>query len=186
MIRLIHSHPHIASLASNNQPSKKSEEKNKMVARAHGTAKKRRSGKSKIRQKQPLPLQIKIAHGLSNPELKAKYDKKLTPVQLMAAAGLVTDSNSDLKGKAKAMKGSAFLGFANILEAGDGFKDQNPNSKPMSDYDANFAQKNIDKHGSNYKKMERDIVTNDRQWSETKMETLCRKYLTMVTKDTKL
>jgi hypothetical protein len=144
---------------------------------SHGTAKKRRRGGAKIRQKAPAPLQVKIQHRLTNPELKAKYDKKLTPVQLMESMGLVSNSNGDLKGKAKEMKGSAFLGFANILESGDGFKDQNPKSNAISDFDCQFAQANIDKHGANYKKMEMDIKTNDRQWTAKKMETLCTKYL---------
>lgn len=144
---------------------------------SHGTAKKRRSGSNKVRQKSLKAVQVRIKNKLSNPLLKAAYDKKLTPVQLMASMGLVANANADLKGKAKELKGSAFLGFANILEEGDNFADQNPNRKTISDFDAAFAKRNIDKYGADYKKMERDIVVNDRQYTAKKMETLCEKYL---------
>ncbi len=149
---------------------------------SHGTAKKRRSGSSKTKHKPQKRVQVRILRKLTNPEMKEKYDKKLTPVQLMESMGLVSDSNGDLKGKAKELKGSAFLGFAHILDEGDNFHDQNPKRKAISEFDCEYASKNIDKHGANYTKMAMDIITNDRQFSAKKMETLCTKYLSSLVK----
>ena len=56
------------------------------------------------------------------------------------------------------------------------YADANPKRIKLSKFDADYAKANIDKHGKDYKAMQMDIKTNDRQYSAKKMETLCKKY----------
>lgn len=146
----------------------------------HGTAKKRRSG-VKITRPQQKHRVVRIANSVTNKDIKAKYDKNKTPKENLTALGLVFDSNnihneSSNKGKKES---AAFLGFARIVD-GKNFSEINPKRKLMSEVDFEYAKDNIAKHGTNYKAMERDINTNNRQYTEQKMETLCKKYNSML------
>lgn len=146
----------------------------------HGTAKKRRSG-VKVTRKQQKHRTVRIANSVVNQDIKAKYDKNKSPKDNLANFGLVFDANnihneSSNKGNKES---AAFLGYARIME-GTTFVDKNPKRKIISEVDAAYAQLNIKKHGENYKAMEMDITTNSRQYTESKMETLCAKYLTSI------
>ncbi len=143
----------------------------------HGTAKKRRSG-VKVTRKQQKPRNARIVSSIVNQDIKVKYDKKKSPKENLESFGLVFDANnleneSSNKGNRES---AAFLGFAKIVE-GETFVEKNPKRKTISEVDAEYAQLNINKHGTNYKAMERDIISNNRQYTDTKMQKLCEKYL---------
>lgn len=122
---------------------------------------------------------MKIANSVINAEVKKLYDKNKTPSENLASFGLVADVNN-LRGKEDSAippkKYAAFIGFGQLVES-DNFSDRNPKRKKISEFDMEYAGRNIEKHGDNYKAMERDIKTNSRQLTEKQMEKLCRLYL---------
>jgi hypothetical protein len=100
----------------------------------------------------------------------------------MAAFGLDANPNSfkkkSMPGGNGSKKDAAFLGFVPLPES-DNLAEKNPKRRQMSEHDQKYVVALIKKHGDNYKAMERDIDTNVMQYSETKMKTLCGKYLTL-------
>jgi hypothetical protein len=148
----------------------------------HGTAKKRRRGVV-TRQKQQKPAGLRMLRSIKNSEIKSRFDKKKSPIQLIASMGLVTDANADLPAKVEEIKNSAFLGYASVAVSSNNFSESNPRRKAISAFDAEYAQRNINKHGANYKAMEKDIALNDRQLSAKKLETLCTKYLSSLVQE---
>ena len=71
---------------------------------------------------------------------------------------------------------AAFLGYASLSSTTMQAVDHNPKSRIISEWDAQFAKELIARHGSDYKAMERDVKTNDRQLSATQARKLCDKY----------
>jgi hypothetical protein len=144
----------------------------------HGTQKKRRAG-HKITRKAPKHRSVKIANSVANAEVKKVYDKTKTPSENLAAFGLVSDVNN-LRGKIDSAvppkKHAAFVGYGQIVES-DNFSDRNPKRKKISEFDMEYAALNIAKHGEDYKAMERDVKTNNRQLTAKQMEKMCRLYI---------
>ena len=143
----------------------------------HGTAKKRRGG-LKITRKPPQNRQLKIIKSIANSDIKASYDKKKSPKENLIEFGLVPDANNinNVPNIKKKKDHAAFVGYANIVTDSNSYSEKNPKRKVLSDFDKEYAKKNIDKHGDNYKAMELDHHTNDRQLTAKKLETLCQKY----------
>ncbi len=134
----------------------------------------------KITRKQQKHRTVRIANSVVNQDIKAKYDKNKSPKDNLQSFGLVFDANnltneSTNKGKKES---AAFLGFAKIVD-GSTFVEKNPKRKQMSEVDSDYAALNIKKHGDDYAAMQKDIITNNRQFTAKKMQTLCEKYLTM-------
>jgi hypothetical protein len=143
----------------------------------HGTQKKRRAG-NKVTRKAPKHRDVKVANSVVNPEIKKIYDKTKTPSENLNAFGLVSDVNN-LKGKDDSAiplkKHAAFVGYGQIMD-GDNFADRNPRRKKISEFDMEYAAANIKKHGTDYKAMERDIKTNNRQLTARQIERMCELY----------
>jgi nucleolar protein 16 len=74
------------------------------------------------------------------------------------------------------------MGFIPLPES-DNFVEKNPKRRQMSEHDQEYVVKCIRKHGENYKAMERDIITNDQQYTEDKMKKLCARYLALGNRD---
>jgi hypothetical protein len=143
----------------------------------HGVAKKRRSG-LKVTRKQQKHRTVRIANSVVNQDIKAKYDKNKSPKDNLAAFGLVFDANNLENESANHgnKESAAFLGYAKIVE-GHTFVDKNSKRRQISDVDSDYAKLNIARHGTNYNAMELDTTTNDRQYTNSKMQKLCEKYL---------
>jgi hypothetical protein len=144
----------------------------------HGTAKKRRRGVKVTRKKLPVNRFLKISNSVKHKDIRAMYDKKKSPRENMTEFGLVFDANNLNNETKKKPEHPAFLGYATLQLPDDGtYAQKNPKRKPLSEIDSEYARVNIEKHGTNFKAMERDIEVNDRQYTEEKMEKLCNKYL---------
>lgn len=143
----------------------------------HGTQKKRRAG-FKVTRKAPKHRSVKIANSVANPDIKKLYDKNKTPSENLTAFGLVADVNN-LKGKEDSAlplkKNAAFVGYGQVVDSNN-FSDKNPRRKKISEFDMEYAALNIKKHGEDYKAMERDIKTNNRQMTARQLEKLCTLY----------
>lgn len=140
----------------------------------HGTQKKRRAG-FKVTRKAPKHRSVKIANSVTNAEIKKIYDKNKTPSANLESFGLVADVNN-LKGKEDSAipkkSHAAFVGYGQVVQS-DNFSDQNPKRRKISDVDMEYATANMRKHGEDYKAMERDIRTNNRQLTAKQIEKLC-------------
>lgn len=152
----------------------------------HGTQKKRRSGRKTTRKSLPKHRDVKVANSIQNLHIKKIYNKNITPSENLQSFGLLSDVNN-LKGKSDSIlplsANAAFLGFGKVLNSNDDNEiinhmsiDTNPKRKVISEFDQNYAKVNIDKHGDNYKAMEKDIIVNNRQYTANQMEKLCNKY----------
>jgi hypothetical protein len=152
----------------------------------HGTAKKRRRG-LKVKQKQQKHISVRIVKSITNPLIRSSYDKTKTPKENMEALGFLTNANDITKNSENSIPSnnnnpkSAFVGYINFekestLESKD-LAECNPKRKKISEFDKSYALKNIEKHGTNFEAMAKDIMTNDRQYTAKKIEKLCKLYL---------
>ena len=147
---------------------------------SHGTAKKRRRG-GKVSRKPLRNKTAAIARKVSNAQVKVFYDKSKTPKENLLSLGLASNVNNIKSRKYDALQptiapdNQAFLGFTTDLSESKDM-DRNPKRKIISEFDAEYAKLNINKHGSNYKAMERDIDTNSRQYTARQMEKLCERF----------
>lgn len=89
-------------------------------------------------------------------------------VTLICNFSKVSNANTLNKEPKAKVKCAAFVGYAELPTPKE--------YKPLSDEDKAYAQACIAKHGDNYVKMTRDIVTNYNQLTEIKLEKLCKKY----------
>lgn len=160
----------------------------------HGTQKKRRRG-LKVSRKPSKHRAVRIANSVTHSHVKALYDKNKTPEENLAAMGLVSDVNEKLNADSNILNCSrngssssgaanpppqhaAFVGYGDRV-TGEIFVEPNPKRKVLSEFDAEFARRNIEKHGSDYQAMQRDIKINDRQYTFRQMQKLCEKYLAL-------
>lgn len=135
----------------------------------HATAKKRRGG-GKVSVKPQKHVNLRVQERLSN-EIRKVYDKKLSVKDNLARMGLVADPNNMEKSVAAANHESAFLGYItnNLTES-------SKKKAKLSDLDMNYVKSNIEKHGDDYKAMERDIKTNFMQHTARQLEKLVKRY----------
>jgi hypothetical protein len=109
--------------------------------------------------------------------IRKVYDKTKSPADNLANMGLVADPNAT--GKAEAVNAnSAFLGYITNLTSVE-----NKKKVSLSLLDINYAKANIEKHGENYKAMERDMKTNYMQHTARQMEALVKRYQRSITED---
>jgi Ribosome biogenesis protein Nop16 len=149
----------------------------------HGTAKKRRRG-LKVSRKPQKHRNVRVASAVP-PEIKDAYDKTKSPAENLASFGLEANPNIIKKkqvivepGIATNKKKPAFLGFATVPESDD-MQDRNPRRRKMSEFDQKYVVKCIKKHGEDYKAMERDIKLNTSQYTESRMRTMCKTYMSL-------
>lgn len=148
---------------------------------SHGTAKKRRRG-IRVSRRQQKNVKLRISNKL-NDEIKKVYDKEKSPSENLETFGLRPDSNMfhdrshpQKDGSApKSSKLAAFVGMA-VIPNGQGLPVLKEKKNTMSDFESRYAKTNIDKHGDNYKAMERDMDTNFFQYTQAKMQKICEKY----------
>ena len=140
----------------------------------HAVAKKRRRG-VKVTRKPPKHRVVKVANSVVNPNVKSLYDKSKTPSQNLQAFGLNPDANAVQTDTPLDGNYAGFVGYGNAVD-GVCYSEANPKRRKISDFDMRYAAKNISKHGEDYKSMELDIKTNDRQLTAKQMEKLCRVY----------
>ena len=106
--------------------------------------------------------------------LRARWDKKKSPVDNLASMGLDADPNVLVKTN-KAT--DAFVGFIDLPSVDSKELDKNPKRKKISDADIEYGKACMLKYGKDYKAMERDIKTNYNQLSQNQMRKLCDKIL---------
>ena len=126
---------------------------------------------------------LRIKNAVKNPVVKEAYDRDLSLKENLKRLGIDGNPNSLHEIRPPANKNAAFMGFASLGEISMETVDSNPKRRQISDWDAKFCKACIAAHGDNYKAMERDIVTNMRQLSETQIRKLCTKYLESLQED---
>lgn len=151
---------------------------NLLVRMPRNAVNKRRRGTSKVTRKAPKHRNLRVAHAVKELSIKEIYDTKLTPAENLKTLGLDANPNAhnEVRPTGQLKNTAAFLGFASLANTTMQTVDSNPRARIISEYDAAFAKELIDKHGQDYKAMERDIRTNDRQLSATQARKLCEKY----------
>lgn len=153
-------------------------------------ARKRKQG-AQVTRKAPKHINVRVRQSIRHEELRKHYDKSKSPRDNLRALGLEVDLNkqlvrrntqkADIKDEKKEC--AAFVGRVAVQQAelmtGCNFTERNPHRRKMSKFDQDYVRKNLLKHGSNYKAMERDIETNYSQYTEAKMKRLCEKFLSL-------
>lgn len=145
---------------------------------SHQTSKRRRRG-IRVTRKLPKNIGFKIANSVVNDHVKNNYDKSKTVKENIKSMGLTLDVNNIKGSKSEEKhvdaKFPAFMGFAETVE-GSIMTRRVPTKKPLTQIQLNYAIANINKHGNNFKAMEKDIVTNYNQYTEKQIEKLITKY----------
>ncbi|KAL3657532.1 hypothetical protein V7S43_017499 [Phytophthora oleae] len=142
------------------------------------TIKKR--GQVPQRRKKQKPLRKFKTKFVRDPKVQQVWDHNLTTRQNYDNLGLQADPNAH-----KALRESV-EGAEGTLKAADEARlfevpdsdflgDRNPKraANYVSEEETKYLRKLIAKHGENYKKMERDIKTNNMQWTEQKLRRRC-------------
>ncbi|RYH16409.1 hypothetical protein EON65_30145 [archaeon] len=136
---------------------------------SHGSAKKRRRG-TKVKQNGQKNIYLRMSASVAS-NLKKVYDVDKSPEENLANMGLMADANA--QGKATAANAnSAFVGYLTNYQNA-------PNKErktKLSDLDKLYIKKCIDKHGEDYKAMERDMKLNYMQHTAKQMEKMIKKY----------
>mmetsp|Transcript_12959 Transcript_12959/g.11741 ORF Transcript_12959/g.11741 Transcript_12959/m.11741 type:complete len:173 (+) Transcript_12959:46-564(+) len=165
---------------------------------SHQTVKKRRKG-GKVKGSMPKNKNLLVLKNIKNKNIKNLYDKTKTPVQNLKELGLSYDSNNFQTSKCygennertklnyqsnKDKKDNiAFIGMTALPTDSTSLNPSNPKRRKMSEFDQKYIKDNIEKYGTNYKAMERDIKLNYFQYTEQKMKTLCEKFVNLTDKD---
>ncbi len=150
---------------------------------------KRLSGR-KVTRKPKKSAALRIRNAINNQkkiDLSSFYDGTKSVAQNLTNMGLDCDVNntkmklgvknaSDSNSVETANKNKAFIGFTSLPQTEFG-KDINVKRRPMSEVDQLYAKNLIAKYDNDYKKMERDIILNYNQLTETVCKKWCEKYL---------
>jgi predicted outer membrane protein len=153
-------------------------------------ARKRKQG-VRVTRKAAKHINIRVQKSIQNSEVKKLFDKSKSPRDNLRDLGLEFDLNKQVvrrntqkpvSAKEEEKKEcAAFIGLASVQQAelmtGPSYTERNPNRRKMSKFDQDYVRRNMLKHGSDYKAMERDIETNYSQHTETKMKKLCETFL---------
>ncbi|KAH7489147.1 hypothetical protein PRIC1_009945 [Phytophthora ramorum] len=115
-----------------------------------------------------------------DPKVQEVWDHTLTTRQNYANLGLQANPNDhkELRESVEAADGTlAAADEARLFEVPDSdfLGERNPKrvANYVSEEEAKYLRKLIAKHGEGYKKMERDIKTNNMQWTEQKLRRRC-------------
>ena len=136
----------------------------------HAPAKKRRRG-GKVKLRVQKHRVVRIANAVVMKEVKELYNKNLTPAENLANFGLMSDSN-DIKTLKEApidKKKAAFVGYAELPSV--------PKKKIISEWDREYINGCVQKHGENVAAMIKDISVNYNQLTEAKFMKLYAMFL---------
>jgi hypothetical protein len=138
----------------------------------------RRRGTSKVVRKPQKHRNLRISNAVKELSIKDVYDPSLTPSENLKTLGLDANPNAlnEIRPPGMLKNSAAFLGFASLSSTTMQAVDHNPNSRLISEWDAKYAQELVQKHGRDFKAMERDIKLNDRQLSANQARKLIEKY----------
>ncbi|KAG3090161.1 hypothetical protein PI124_g16250 [Phytophthora idaei] len=136
----------------------------------------KKRGKVPQRRRKQKPLRKFKTKFVRDPKVQEVWDHTLTTRQNFANLGLQANPN------AHAALRESVAGADGTLEAADEARlfevpdsdflgERNPKrvANFVSEEEAKYLRKLIAKHGEDYKKMERDIKTNNMQWTEQKL-----------------
>ncbi|KAE8999871.1 hypothetical protein PF011_g14440 [Phytophthora fragariae] len=136
-------------------------------------------GKVPQRRKQK-PLRKFKTKFVRDPKVQEVWNHNLTTRQNYVKLGLQADPNSHnaLRKSVEGADGTlAAADEARLFEVPDSdfLGERNPKrvDNYVSDEEAKYLRKLIAKHGEGYKKMERDIKTNNMQWTAQKLRRRC-------------
>ncbi|EGZ16412.1 hypothetical protein PHYSODRAFT_249768 [Phytophthora sojae] len=139
----------------------------------------KKRGKVPQRRKQK-PLRKFKTKFVRDPKVQEVWDHNLTTRQNYAKLGLQADPNAHdaLRKSVEGAEGTLEAADeARLFEVPDSdfLGERNPKraANYVSEEEAKYLRKLIAKHGEDYKKMERDIKTNNMQWTEQKLRRRC-------------
>ena len=140
----------------------------------HGKQRKLRSGRkvSGSGGKAQKHRTLRVLNALKDNKVKEHWDKTKSPANNLNSYGLIADPNT---GKHKKPE-SALVGYAQLKPA---LEDLNPKRRLMSEVDQRYANNCMKKYGEDFKAMERDIITNDRQLSSAQMKKVTSMFATI-------
>lgn len=142
----------------------------------HGTAKKRRSGASKVTRKAPKNKAVRVANAVVDKFSKSNWNKAMTPAENLKAMGLDPDPNSVIRVEPIDPNNVGFQGFMEISDNNDLYAVANPKRKKMSEFDQNYILKLYTTYSGDFKKMQRDLKLNYKQCSESQLEKMYKTY----------
>jgi hypothetical protein len=147
----------------------------------HSTVKTRRRS-HKVTRKPRLHPKLRVIKNLSNPLIKPFYDKEKSPAENLKDIGLDINPNGlgQLAASLHAVNpknktDSEYSGFVGYVENLPNVNSNKPKNV-LTDLETEYIQANIDKHGKDYKAMEKDIKTNYNQYTENQLKKLVTRY----------
>lgn len=144
----------------------------------HSSVRSRRRA-HKVTRKPRMHARLRVLKNLNNPLVKQFYDNDKLPVDNMKALGLETNANGigqprytrhpDEKEAKDEFPG--FLGYVESLPPSS--------AKPkniIADIEMDYLEAIVNKHGDNYKAMERDMKLNYKQYTENQLKRLVKRF----------
>lgn len=114
--------------------------------------------------------------------IRDNWDPTKSPADNLASIGLASDVNADVVGRA-ASASAAGDGKGKVCEFfdipdSDSLVDVNPKrrAQPMLENDQRYVSKLMAKHGEDYEKMARDIKTNAKQLTASRLQKMCARF----------
>ena len=170
----------------------------------HGATKKRRSGRTGRTKLKNRNHQFYKPPNILDKTVRAMWNPRKSPAQNMADMGLQAAVNSSIDKRAESAKeqwkepetkpdGSKAIELFDIPKSNNAGgitklagKTYAQTLLPVSIEDQKYIRKCLSKHGDDYKRMMRDIKTNDMQHTQSKLKNMAEKFYQLTKEQVKV